>query len=74
MYFIQCRIQTLRWGGGGGAGRAVIQTLRQEGGSGRQKKKIFSALRALVWYKNKGGKPSGPLLWILLLLVQGPMN
>ena len=55
--------------GGGG----FIQTLRPEGGSGRQKK-IFSALRALVWCKNKGRKPSGPLLWILLLLVQGPMN
>ena len=36
----QCRIQTLRWGGGVG---------------GRSPKEVFLALRASVWSKNKGG-------------------
>ena len=55
--------------GGGGLSRPLDKR-----GDPVAKKKFFSALRALVWCKNKGGKPSGPLLWILLLLVQGPMN
>ena len=41
----QCRIQTLRWGAGGGGER--------EGG-GWSPKEVFLALRASVWSKNKG--------------------
>ena len=47
-----CRIQTL--GGGGGP---VIQPLRYGGGPVPPKK--FSALRASVWSKNKGGPSPG---------------
>ena len=32
-------------------------------GMGRSKK-VFLALRATVWSKNKGGGPPGPLPWI----------
>ena len=39
----QCRIQTLRWRGGGG----------REGG-GWSPREVFLALRASVWSKNKG--------------------
>ena len=38
-------------GGGGGVGHPDPET---SGGGGLQKK-VFSALRASVWYKNKGG-------------------
>ena len=43
----------IRGRGGGGGGVGVIQTLRQ--GGGRSPKKIFLALRASFWSKNKGG-------------------
>ena len=50
----------------GGRGRgAVIQILRQRRGRGGGLQKKFSALRASVWSKNKGGPgPPGPLPWI----------
>ena len=56
--------------GGGGVG--VIQPwdpgIRGEGGARLQK--IFSALWASVWSKNKGGVgPPGPLTWIRHLVV-----
>ena len=47
--------------GGGGRGGGAIQTLRWEGGDGPQKN-FFSALRDLVWSKDKGR--FGPLPWI----------
>ena len=46
-------------GGGGEGGGAVIQAIRKRGALSQ---KIFSALRASVWSKNKGGP--GPLPWV----------
>ena len=43
----------IRGGGGGGEKRRA-----------QCQKKTFSALRASVWSKNKGGGPPGPLPWI----------
>ena len=54
----QCRIQILRQGGGGGGGgRAGHQD--PEIRRGRVSTKVFSALQASVWSKNKWG-PSPP--------------
>ena len=55
-----------------GGGRVGDGHLDPEiGGPGLKKKKFFSALRASVWFKNKGGGgggraggPPGPLPWI----------
>ena len=49
----------IRRGGGEGP---VIQILRW--GRVRSPKKFFSALRATVWSKNRGGGPPGPLPYI----------
>ena len=55
-------------GGGGGGGGATNPGIRGEGGARHQK--IFSALWASVWSKNKGGVgPPGPLTWIRHLVV-----
>ena len=47
----QWRIQTFRWGGGGGGGGHPDPEIR----GGAVLKKVFSALRASVWSKSKGG-------------------
>ena len=48
-------------------GSPIIYTLREWGGGGaeRLQKRIFSALRTSIWYKNKG-REGGPFPWILL--------
>ena len=53
-------------GGGWGGGSLLIQTLRSEEGCGLQQK-IFSALRASVWSKNKGPPLHLPLVLSLTL-------
>ena len=45
--------------GGGGGGRAVIQTLRKGVWGGGLQKNFFSAPRASVWSKTKGGEEAG---------------
>ena len=58
------RIQIFKITGGGGHPDPEIGG---EGGWGWSPKKIFSALLASVWYKNKGTAWSGPLVplpWI----------
>ena len=52
----QWRIQIFRWGGGGG--------IRGGGWVCPGLKTFFSAFRASVWSKNKGGGIPGPLPWI----------
>ena len=47
-------------GGGGGGGGLSDPDIR---GGGPSQKTIFSALRASVWSKDKGGRTPGPLLW-----------
>ena len=51
---MQCRIQNLRLGG-----EEVGRSSRplDKGGGGKVSKKIFAALWASVWSKNKGGAP-----------------
>ena len=53
----------IRGGGGGGGGSS---RLLDKGRGDWSRKKIFPALRALVWSKNRGGRggPAGPLPWI----------
>ena len=51
----QCRIQILRQGGGGGRAGHQDPEIRR----GRVSTKVFSALQASVWSKNKWG-PSPP--------------
>ena len=48
----------------GGKGARSSRPFDKRGGGGLQKK-LFSALRASVWSKNKGGwaGPPGPLPW-----------
>ena len=46
----------IRGRGGGGDGYAVIQTLRNEKRGAQTPKFFFSALRASVWSKDKGGR------------------
>ena len=57
--FFQCRIQTLRLGGGG-------RTSRARHGGGGVSKNVFPAFRASAWSINKemGGGGPGPLPWI----------
>ena len=58
----------IRGGGGGGVWGSSNPGIRGEGGARLQK--IFSALLASVWSKNKGGVgPPGPLTWIRHLVV-----
>ena len=49
----RCQIQTLREGG-------ARSSRPLDGGGGRSPKNIFSALRASVWSKNKGGRVGPP--------------
>ena len=53
-----------------GGGRVGVIQPWDKGGSGARLQKIFSALWASVWSKNKGGVgPPGPLTWIRHLVV-----
>ena len=51
---IQCRIQSLRWGRGGGEWATVIQTLRK---AGAVSEKFFSTVGHQYGLKIKGGGP-----------------
>ena len=55
----------IRWGAGGGGGGHPDPEIRGGGGGGDGVKNFFSALRAPVWFKNKGRAwlPRAPTLY-----------
>ena len=57
-YFTVADPDFQRRGAGGGGGSHLDPQIRE--GGGRSPKKIFSALQASVWSKNKGGGGAGP--------------
>ena len=56
-YFTVADPDFQRRGAGGGGGSHLDPQIRE---GGRSPKKIFSALQASVWSKNKGGGGAGP--------------
>ena len=69
---IQCRIQSLRWGGGGGTGATVIQTLRK---GGAVSEKFFSTVGHQYGLKIKGGAGSlDPSPGSVTAIIRGRIN
>ena len=69
---VQCRIQSLRWGrGGGGQWATVIQTLRK---GGAVSEKFFSTVGHQYGLKIKGGGSLDPSPGSVTAIIRGRIN